>query len=438
MAVIQVKKYKTIKDENGNKVQILKTKEEWNKETKNGTAIWYFSERYEINGVKKQYKSALFTLKRTAEERRILFLNDPIEYIKKYGKRSKKNVDFIQIEKIEKNEGKTLDDYFADFTNCHTEFVRGSTIYDYKDSWRNHISGVLGQLTPSQITLANTQEWREHMNKKINPRTNRPYATETKNKVHTALTEFYQYLYKNGLLEINYSKVIGPFKNPNINKNEKKKIKFQTLEQYELFMSIVDDDFWYAVFNFIFWHGCRIGEQRALKIERVDFENDAIDFCETFTKDENGKEIIGPIKNGKNGVTYLAEQSKECLMKLVSIYEQMNGYTTEWYLFGGPIPLTKNMIQRKLAYYYNKLKKLYPNKNINSLTHHEFGRHSHASFLLNVGCDRDDIYFIIAERLRDTPEVIKNTYAELYNDLNNDKSKMLLSAENIKQKLNMI
>ena len=49
MAVFQVKKYKTIKDENGNKIQIEKTKEEWNKETKNGTATWYFSDRYEIN-----------------------------------------------------------------------------------------------------------------------------------------------------------------------------------------------------------------------------------------------------------------------------------------------------------------------------------------------------------------------------------------------------
>jgi hypothetical protein len=31
MSVIQIKKYKTIKDENGNKIQIAKTKDEWNK-----------------------------------------------------------------------------------------------------------------------------------------------------------------------------------------------------------------------------------------------------------------------------------------------------------------------------------------------------------------------------------------------------------------------
>lgn len=432
MAVIQVKKYKTIKDENGNKIKVLKTKEEWNKETKNGTATWYFSERYEINGVKKQYKSALFPLKRIAEDERSIFKNNPIEYIKTYGKRSKINTDIIYCKNIEE---KTLNEYFIDFTNYHIEFTKGSTVFDYKDSWKNHISDMLGGLTPSQITLAITQEWYEYMNKKVNPRTQRQYATATKNKVLAALSEFYQYLYKNGLIEINYLKVLGPFKNSKVNKNEKKKIKFQTLEEFNLFMSVVDDDFWYAFFNFLFWHGPRIGEQRALKIEDVDLKSDLIDFHNTFTKDENGKETIGSIKNGKNGKTYLAEQSKSYIKNLISKYKQMDGYADQWYLFGGAFPLTKNMIQRKLDYYYNKLKNAYPDKNINSLTHHEFGRHSHASFLLNVGCDRDDIYFIIAERLRDTPEVIKSTYAEPYKNLNNNKSKLLLSEENINQKL---
>ena len=46
MAVLTVKKYKYIKDENGNKVKVEKTKEEWDRETKKSTAIYYFSERY--------------------------------------------------------------------------------------------------------------------------------------------------------------------------------------------------------------------------------------------------------------------------------------------------------------------------------------------------------------------------------------------------------
>ena len=80
MAVIQIKKYKTVKDENGNKIQIPKTKEEWNKDTCNGTKTWYFYERYKLNGTPKQYSSCVFALKREAEDHNRMFLNNPIEY----------------------------------------------------------------------------------------------------------------------------------------------------------------------------------------------------------------------------------------------------------------------------------------------------------------------------------------------------------------------
>lgn len=100
MAVFQVKKYKLIKDENGNKVQINKTKEEWNRETKNNTMTWYFSTRYKISDKTKQYKSKLFSLKREAEEQERLFLNDPIDYIKEHSKRAK--IDVVE-DKFENN-----------------------------------------------------------------------------------------------------------------------------------------------------------------------------------------------------------------------------------------------------------------------------------------------------------------------------------------------
>ena len=79
MAISQIKKYKIIKDENGKKIQVQKTKEEWNRETKNGTATWYFYSRYKINDQTKQYKSGVFAYKRNAEEEESLFKVNPLE-----------------------------------------------------------------------------------------------------------------------------------------------------------------------------------------------------------------------------------------------------------------------------------------------------------------------------------------------------------------------
>lgn len=425
MAVIQVKKYKIIKDKDGNKIKVQKTKAEWDKETRKGTMCWYFSERYEINGKKRQYKSAVFPLRRDAEKDRIIFLANPLEYIAKHSKKARKRIS-CNTESL-----KNLNDYFKEFCNYEINYIKESSIHEYKSVWNNHISECLGNLSPYQINLTVIQEWYENINNKTLVRNNKEenYSIETKNKWQSTLSEFLNYLKTKGLIEINYAKAIGQFKNPKKNSNTRKKIKYQTLEEYEKFMNTINNnDFWYVFFNFAFWHGPRIGEQRALKICDINFEKNIIHFHSTFTKSDNGKEIIGPIKNNKERYIDLSEKTKPYLIKLIQFYKNLPGYTNEWFLFGGPIKTTKNSVQRKLNEIYIKLKE--NNNEIVYLTHHEFGRHSHASYLLNKGMEnnipREVVYEMIAERLGDTVDVIKETYAHPYESKYSEKIKELL------------
>lgn len=429
MAVFQVKKYKTVKDENGNKIQIQKTKEEYNKETKNGSATWYFVDRYKINNITKQYKSALFVLKRDADADNALFKLDPIKYIQEHSKRAKNSLEIIKTS--ENNLGKSLNDYFPSFLEYKKSYIKGSSIYDDKINWKLHIAEDLGSLLPEEINLSIIQKWHDNANKKINPRTKILYAVKTKNTWHTTLSEFLQYLFSNGIIEANYARIVGCFKNPNVNKNEVKKIKYQTEEEFNFFMSVVDDPFWYKIFNFLFWHGPRKGEQRALRIEDINLEYNSVRFDETFARGESGGEILGSIKNGKTRDIYLARQSKPYIEELINFYMQMDGYNEKWFLFGGAHAVYKNRIEDKLKYYYDMLETKYPDKKINRLAHHEFGRHSHASYLLNEGLKKglpiEEIYAIIANRLGDTIDVIKRTYAHLYETESNDKAKKILN-----------
>ena len=109
----------------------------------------------------------------------------------------------------------------------------------------------------------------------------------------------------------------------------------------------------------------------------------------------------------------------------------MDGYSDEWFIFGGPINTNKNRIERALKKYYNILKEKYPYRDINILSHHEFGRHSHASYLLEEGLRKgmlsEEIYALIAQRLGDTIEVIKQVYAHQYEEANNDRAKKILN-----------
>lgn len=191
---------------------------------------------------------------------------------------------------------------------------------------------------------------------KINPRTNDFYTTSTKNTFHSTLVDFYNFLYRKGKIEINYAKVIGSFKNPNVNKNTKPIIKYQTLEQYKQFMEVVDNEFWYAFFNFAFWYNPRKGEQRALICD-IDLKHNSIYFHSTFSRNKNGDETIGSIKNGKEKTTYLAEQSKPYIEKLIIFYKNMDYYNDNWFLFGGSFNTYKNRIEDALKKYYRILKK---------------------------------------------------------------------------------
>lgn len=430
MAVFPVKKYKTKKDEFGNKIQVQKTKEEWNKETKNGTATWYFVDRYKINGTTKQYKSALFNLKRDAEADDALFKLDPIKYIQEHSKRAKNNSEMLKMKEQEKNDNKTLNDYFKDYEKYYIEYVRDGTIYNQEKIWDAHIKEDLGYLFPNELSLCIVQQWHIKANTKINSKTKKKYATSTKNTWHAVLVDFCNYLATYKLIEYNYAKVVGCFKNVRININEKQKIKYQTEEEFNLFMSEVDEPFWYIVFNFLFWHGPRKGEQRALRINDIILNYTTVKFDETFSRNKNGGEIIGPIKNGKIRKIYLAKQSLPYIEEQIKFYMNMDGYNENWFLFGGPKAVYKNRIEDKLKYYYKRLKSKYPDKEITVLTHHEFGRHSHASYLLNEGLKKglpiEEIYAVIAQRLGDTIETVKKTYAHLYEKESNDKAKNIL------------
>lgn len=153
-------------------------------------------------------------------------------------------------------------------------------------------------------------------------------------------------------------------------------------------------------FKFGFFHGCRKGEQRALLIQDINIDEELVNFSKTFTRDKNGCEILGPIKNGKSGKIYLYEGSIKELKLHIKKLKLLPEYSESWFLFGGPIKLSKNIVDRKLKYYYQKLKEKYPNKNINELTYHVFARHSHATYLYTIGKHNPDIVNIISERLK--------------------------------------
>lgn len=423
MAIAQIKKYKIIKDENGKKIQVQKTKEEWNRETKNGTATWYFYSRYKINDQTKQYKSGVFAYKRNAEEEESLFKVNPLEYIKTRSKRAKAK-EFVDTD-IKSNE-KTLNDYYKDFFEYDRTINKDSTSYDHKKNYYKHVSPILGNTRPSDLNISKINKFHEDILKK-------GLSHSTNINIHSVLSKFLDFLKIKGVIDINYAKVHGTFKHKIDEETcEEKQIKYQTEEEFNYFMSFIEDNYWYAFFNFLFWHGLRKGEQQALRWSDIDFDKMTIRIHNSISKSITGGVKISSTKRQKDRTISIADKSYNVLKKHYEYMKNFDGFDNSWFVFGYGNTIkdiiARNTIDRHIKNIYGEISKKC--KKINSLTHHEFGRHSHASYLLNKGLEegyyREEVYEMIAERLGDTVEVIRQTYAHVYETKYYEKTKNLL------------
>lgn len=423
MPVHEISKYKTIKDENGNKITVEKTKEEWDRQTCKGTKIYFFENRYtNANGKRDKYRSKNYALKRDAKAEEAKFLNDPINYILSHKKSFKLEV------KHEKQKH-TVDMLWNQMLNDNKK-NKESSLYTYESGYNCHIKDYFIELGKylEDITKIDIKNWKNYMDSKTQ-KNNKPYALKYKQKLFSALKKIFQYAKDEEFVDFNLLDSVPDFEN-NGEEVEIKEIRYQKLNEFYRFMSVVDDMFWYAFFSFTFWHGPREGEEQALywsSINEIDkwakansWEDVGISKTITVkiyytlsTKVRGGGYKRTSTKNKRKREIPIAPEAQKPLFELYKFYSKLDGFNNEWYVFGGIRFLPMTNMNRKLDYYYNKVDQQYfknSETKVNRLTHHEFGRHSIASHLRNMGATPEDV----AEYLGDTVEVIENTYYHSY------------------------
>lgn len=164
-------------------------------------------------------------------------------------------------------------------------------------------------------------------------------------------------------------------------KIEYKSTDYYTLREFKRFIKGFDDLVYKTFFEFMFLTGCRPGETMALKFS--DINGNYITINKTI--DEHGKREIGTPKTlSSNRVIYISNKLKKDILRL---YNNYNGATFDYFIFGGSKPLAPTTINRYKVRACNKM-------NIRPIKLHQF-RHSHATYLLNKKID----IHIISKRL---------------------------------------
>lgn len=165
----------------------------------------------------------------------------------------------------------------------------------------------------------------------------------------------------------------------------KDEMKIWSVDEFNKFISVVDDPYYNTLFKTLFWSGLRISELRAL----------------TFKDISNNELIISKRLEAKakiKGITTLktASSNRRVLMpsSIIDKLKELDGDL----LF----PTSETQIRRMLDKYITK-------SGQKKIRVHDF-RHSHASFLINSGCS----IRLVSERLgHSSPSITMDYYWHL-------------------------
>lgn len=406
MPVYKVKDYKII-----NGIKIKKTKDEFNKETCNGTKLYFFKCQYEDSwGNKKQKRSKQYSTSKEADIAEAKFKL-------KHGNDAPINT-----------KTETIYDLYQKYFFLDVYNNKDSSLYTKESRIRTHILpffldnktgkyATINSITPDKIN--GWKNWLESTkfdsNKKDKQGKNiKIYLSiASKQANYSAFSSLMTYAVEKYNLTFNPMKLTENFKNISDKVIEDEPIRFITKEEYNTFISFVDDNF-KTDFHFLYEVGCRKGEYQAITWEDIFFSKQQIRINKTLsTRNINGGVKITNTKNKKVRYIDISEKLMNELKKLYDEMSKLDGFTDKWFVFGGINYIPSSTLTRVKDKAFDLLKQ--NGHSIQRITIHEF-RHSSASYMISNGIPVE----IIAYRLGDTVETIRKVYAHLFPDTQKD------------------
>ncbi|MBR3000260.1 MAG: site-specific integrase [Lachnospiraceae bacterium] len=282
----------------------------------------------------------------------------------------------------------TFDELYASYLRHQKATRAPATVRNAEMYYRNYFQAFSG-LSCDRINNLVIAEW-QHGLLKLG------LKNGTMERIQKILRGVFNYGVKYDLLPRN------PFTVPFVRDREQKpeEMRIWTLEEFEIFLSVIDDFLERAMFRTLFFSACRIGELMALTIS--DFTGDSLIINKQRTKEGD----IQPVKN-KNGnrVVPLPQALCEDLRTILRDYYGGAEVSSDWLFCGLAYSSRKQVEYHKNL--YAKMAGLEP------IRLHDF-RHSMVSLLL---AENRFTYKEVAQFVGDDVKTIIDTYGHVYGDL---------------------
>ena len=243
----------------------------------------------------------------------------------------------------------------------------------------------------SAITANDIRKWQNQLTSSCSNK-GKPYSPTYLKSINNQMTAMFNYAVKYYNLDDNPCKKAG-----SMGKSNAEEMHFWTKAEFEQFITAVQDKApSYTAFMTLYYTGIRVGELCALTPADIDLVNNTININKTFQR-INGRDVIWPPKTPKsNRIVTIPQTLADCLKDYIKkCYEiQPNDR-----LF----PYTKSFFNHEMLRGCKK-------SGVKKIRVHDL-RHSHASLLIEMGCQP----LLIADRLgHEKIQTTLNTYSHLY------------------------
>ncbi len=285
-------------------------------------------------------------------------------------------------------------EYVAMMANQNKE----SSLYDKHNLLQGKIIPMLGTKKMTELTTDELYRWQDQLWAMKNPQTGKPYSYAYLIKIRAILSSFLswcesRYKYTNNLPHVDIPK----------RRTAKTEMLFWSREEFDAFISHVDNPRYRMMFTLSFFTGRRKGEVLALNAS--DVRTDSILFNKTYTRKtvDGSPYKITTSKNEKIGYTPICPALRSAL-------EEYKGESP--FFFGGEHPISENTLVHAFDSYIKKA-------GVKRIRYHDL-RHSFVSILLHKGAN----YMVVADLIGDTVDQVIKTYGHLYDS---DKIKIVES-----------
>lgn len=372
-----------------------KSKKRW---TKDGRA-YYFREYYiDQYGAKKQYRSEYYIDREKAEEERAKWLLQL-----KIDNDTSLNISFKEV--------------YEEWYVYKSITLKCTTAYKLKKSLDKNILNYfkiykLNYIKMNVITLYYNYLQKQNLSPKY------------QNKMVGYLKELLTYASDNYNFDRKVLSKINKKRITSIENQQNSEWNFWTYDEFNLFISYVDNEYWSLIFNFMYFTGLRIGEFIALTWNDLNFKNKTLRINKSYTNKSGNKDIhiVDPKTSNSIREIDLDDNLIDLLTKHYKNESQIYKFQKDMNIFGNIDYIAPTTFARYLDLYIKKA-------NVKRITPHGF-RHSHVSLLFHLGCDELEV----AERVGDTVEVIRKTYYHMFPSKKSNTVKALNDLKSLKNK----